>query len=117
MFIERLNKEQLCDFFRLEGFLIDEKDVSFFIDGGIFDKKREYLYVSINEDIQDICLHYRFYDFEGSTISKEQRWRNYLYTIFGEEYKDTYKEYLLNQIKEKLDSLETIALEDEMELQ
>lgn len=117
MFIERLNKEQLCDFFRLEGYCIDEKDISFFIDGGIFNKNDEYLCVSINDDKKDVSLHYRFYDFEDSTISNEQRWRNYLYTIFGEEYKDAYKEYLLNQMTKKFCSLETIALEDEMELQ
>ena len=94
MFIERLTKEHLCEFFH-------KARISFYMSksyGG-----EEYLYVSY--DTESMTVNNRMYDFEGSTVSSENKWREFLYSIFGQEYKDAYKAYLLSEMEEKLSYL------------
>ena len=104
MFVEKLTNEQLCNFF-------DKKYVSFHIDTY---SKTPYLYVSYNNE--SMVINNRMYDFEGSTVSNETEWRNYLYSIFGEEYKNSYAEYLQKSIDEKLSNLKKLPkFEDNLE--
>lgn len=91
MFVEKLTKEQLCDFFKT-------KHLSHFMSSSVYGE--DYLYVSVDGD--SMSVNYRLYDFEGSTVENESKWRNFLYSIFGEEYKAAYTEYLQEMMKEKL---------------
>lgn len=93
MFIEQLTKKQLDDFFG--------KSTSHHIvkmtDG------ETYIYVSYETD--SMTVNHRMYDFEGSTIDREEKWRKYLYTIFDNIYYDAYKSYLETQMSDKLNAL------------
>lgn len=93
MFIEQLTKKQLDDFF---GRSTSHHIVKLI--GG-----ETYLYVSY--ETGSMVVNHRLYDFEGSTIDKEEKWRQYLYTIFGDIYYDAYKSYLETQMSEKLNAL------------
>lgn len=96
MFVERLTKSQLCNFFNKENFC-------FFLDKSISEEDY-HLYVSI--DGESMSLNYRLYDFEGSKIPSETKWRRFLFETFGNEYKEAYKEYLQKQMESKLNDLE-----------
>lgn len=102
MFIEQLTIEQLCEFFKPKcGSLHSHMCVE-------SRTKKEHLYVSIDNN------NYRLYDFEGSTVSKENEWRNFLYNIFGEEYKVEYEKYLQAQTTLKLSNLKKKTQKEEL---
>lgn len=91
MFVDRLTKEQLSEFF-------EKKNLTSFMSRG-YDGE-EFLYVSVDGD--SMSVNYRLYDFEGSTVSSETKWRRFLYKLFGEEYKQKYEEYLKEDMSLKL---------------
>ena len=95
MFIEKLRKEQLCEFF-------NTNNLAYFISKNMCEEEN-YLYVSI--DWHSLGVNYRLYDFEGSTISNENEWRKFLYKIYGEEYRQEYEKYLQRIIENKLSYL------------
>lgn len=96
MFIEKLTKEQLCQFF-------NKKHLTHFMSKDTYNEV-PYLYVSISGE--SMSLNYRLYNFEGSTIPNEGEWRKFLFEIFGNEYKEEYKKYLQKQMDTKLACLD-----------
>ena len=95
MFIENFTKQQLCGFFKTNY-------LSYFISSSVYDE--DYLYVSV--DGNSMSINYRLYDFEGSTVSSEDKWRKFLYKIFGETYKQEYENYLKSEMEYKLSCLD-----------
>lgn len=112
MFVERLTKEQIIDFFHTEGYVIVNRNVTCFVQNEL-SRSESNLYVCLDGDHFSIPINYRMYDFEGSTIANESKWRNFLYSTFGEEYKDAYRSYLLEQMDKRLNELQ---IEEEREL-
>lgn len=96
MFIEKLTTEQICDFFKT-------KHLSHFISKSMYEEAN-HLYVSIDGD--SMSINCRLYDFEGSTVENEDKWRNFLYGIFGEVYKQEYEKFLKSEIEYKLSCLD-----------
>lgn len=109
MFVERLTKEQIIDFFRTEGYVITNRNVTCFVQNELYHPENKYLYVCLDGDHFSIPINNRMYDFEGSTITNESKWRNFLYSIFEKEYKIAYKEYLQEEMDKKLSSLEKFS--------
>lgn len=64
----------------------------------------DYLYVSVDGD--SMSVNYRLYDFEGSTVANETKWRRFLYEIFGETYKQEYEKFLKSEMEDKLSCLD-----------
>ena len=97
MFVERLKEENLKFFFG------DVYDLYFFIEKeSRYDEK--HLYCSY-ETKNEYTVNNRLYDFEGSTVSSETAWRRFMYSLFGEEYKQAYEKYLEEQKEMKLNEL------------
>ena len=93
MFIEKLTVDDLKKFFNTQY-------VSCFMSKDIYGE--EYLYASTSLDEDAMTVNRRLYDFEGSTVANETKWRRFLYTKFGNEYIEEYKKYLDNKSKDKL---------------
>ncbi|MDF2880220.1 MAG: hypothetical protein K0R54_777 [Clostridiaceae bacterium] len=82
MFIERLKKEDLNEFFYIN---VSSMHISKY-----FDEKEEHLYITIKfgETVKNEIM----YDF--SSTYADVKWRKFLYEKFGEEYKTAYSEFL-----------------------
>ena len=93
MFVEKLTKEQLIQFFEAD-------DVTFTLNKDLYDKP--YLYVEVEKYgiIEDLRLH----DFTCTELL-ESEWKNFLYGIFKEDYKNAYRKFLEEDVEFKLSLL------------
>lgn len=95
MFVQRLTKEQLCQFFETNSINMHVSKC--------MDEDEEHLYASYCPRSMNVNM--RLYDFEGSTVTSETKWKKFLYGIFGQEYLNAYSQWLDVRKRYMLNSL------------